>query len=65
VSFFSILKLDSSFLSEEDSKWSELEAYQKSLKTAQALEVVNDSAERAIAPATEFNSSTTKQEEQK
>jgi hypothetical protein len=47
------------------SKWSELEAYQKSLKTVQALEVVNDSAERAIAPATEFNSSATKQEEQK
>jgi hypothetical protein len=37
VYFFSILKLDSSFLSEEVSKWSELEAYKNSLKTAQAL----------------------------
>ena len=65
VSFFSILQLDSSFLSEEISKCSQLESYQKSLETVQALKVVNDSAERAIALATDFNTSATKQEEQK
>ena len=63
--FFDALQLDLSFLKEEVEKWSDLLSYQAAMKTVRALKVVNDSAERGIALATAFNSTLTKQEEQK
>ena len=63
--FFDALQLDISFLAEDVEKWPEIASYQNAKKSVGALKVVNDSAERGIALATTFNSSVTKQEEQK
>ena len=60
-----MLKLDSLFLDEDVDQWKELPSFQEAKKVVKALKVVNDSAEREIALATAFNTSITKQEEQK
>lgn len=63
--FFSVLKIDTAFLSEDVEKWEQSESFLAAKTTVASLKVVNDSAERGIALATTFNSSVTKQEEQK
>jgi len=63
--FFSVLRIDSSFMEVDVREWQTLDSFQQARKVARALKVVNDSAERGVALATTFNSSITKQEEQK
>jgi len=63
--FFDALQLDTSFFEEDVENWPLIESYQNAKKTVQAMKVVNDCAERAIALATTFNSSLTKHDEQK
>lgn len=46
-------------------EWQTLDSFQQTRKVLRALKVVNDSAERGVALATTFNSSITKQEDQK
>ena len=62
---FEILQIDTAFLSQDIVNWPELPSYISARNKAASLKVINDSAERAIALATTFNSSLTKQEEQK
>ena len=57
--------MDNSFLSEDVDKWPELSSYINAKRIAESLKVINDCAERAIAMATTFNSSLTKEEKQK
>ena len=57
--------MDNSFLLEDVDRWPELPSYINAKRIAESLKVINDSAERAIALATTFNSSLTKDEEQK
>ena len=63
--FFSALHIDETFLESDVEEWANIDSFQKARKAARALRVVNDSAERGISLATAFNSSITKQEEQK
>ena len=62
---FSALHIDTTFLESNVENWETIESFQHAKKAARALKVVNDCAERGIALATTFNSSITKQEEQK
>src|SRR6218665_249889 len=63
--FFDALQLDTSFFEEDVENWPLIESYQNAKKTVQAMKVVDDCAERAIALTTTFNSSLTKHDEQK
>ena len=45
--------------------WPEVLSDQTAEKTVRELKMVNDCAERAIAPASTFNSATTKHDERK
>lgn len=63
--FFQVLNLDKSFLNLPVEQWPQLEAYQHAKVVAHSLKVVNDSAERGIALATNFNKSLTKKEDEK
>ncbi|KAK0061980.1 hypothetical protein Bpfe_008473 [Biomphalaria pfeifferi] len=63
--FFQVLNLDKSLLNLSVEQWPQLEAYQHAKVVAHSLKVVNDSAERGIALATNFNKSLTKKEEEK
>jgi hypothetical protein len=63
--FFEVLNLDTDFLSHDVETWPQQSSFQEALKIAQALKVVSDSAERAIALATNFNLSLTKREDEK
>jgi hypothetical protein len=54
-----------SFLAKAPEEWNEDVSYQDLKKAAMAMTVVNDSAERAIALMQRYNSSLTKDEEQK
>ncbi|KAK0066876.1 DNA repair protein RAD51 3, partial [Biomphalaria pfeifferi] len=63
--FFEVLNLDKSFLNLPVEQWPQLEAYQHAKVVARSLKVVNDSAERGIALATNFNKSLTKKEDEK
>ncbi|KAK0066170.1 hypothetical protein Bpfe_004291 [Biomphalaria pfeifferi] len=63
--FFQVLNLDKSFLNLPVEQWPQLEAYQHAKMVAHSLKVVNDSAERGIALATNFNKSLTKKEDEK
>jgi hypothetical protein len=51
---FEILKLDPDFLTEEVEAWSTSVAYQSSLKNLQAINVVNDCAERGVKLSSDF-----------
>jgi hypothetical protein len=59
---FEILKLDPEFLTEDVEAWSTSAAYQSSLKNLQAVNVVNDCAERGVKLSSDFLS-TAKSEE--
>jgi hypothetical protein len=63
--FFEVLNLDTDFLSHDVETWPQQSSLQEALKIVQALKVVNDSAERAIALAANFNLSLTKREDEK
>ncbi|KAK0053263.1 hypothetical protein Bpfe_017194 [Biomphalaria pfeifferi] len=63
--FFQVLNLDKSFLNLPVEQWPQLETYQHAKVVAHSLKVVNDSAERSIALATNFNKSLTKKENEK
>lgn len=63
--FFQVLGLSEDFLQLEPSAWNSDEAYIKNQKIAQSVAVVNDLAERGVALMQEFNSSITRNEEQK
>lgn len=51
---FHILQLDSQFLSAEVSDWEMSAAYQTSARNVEALNVVNDSAERGVKLTSDF-----------
>jgi len=59
--FFHALLIDMTFLSVSAEQWPE---HQDAKKVAESLKVINDSAEHAVALATDFNSSLTKREEE-
>lgn len=66
LNFFEILELNSKFLTEVDpEQWEENEDFRKAKQCAQSLRVVNDIAERGVKLIQDFNSSITKNEEQK
>ena len=65
VRFFQILGLPEEFLQSDPSEWGHQETYKTSQKVAQSVRVVNDLAERGVALIQEFNSSLTRNEEQK
>jgi len=52
--FFSLLRIDPSFLYRPVESWAELSAYQNGLRAAKYLKVVNDVAERAVKLASDF-----------
>jgi hypothetical protein len=60
-----LLNLDTDFLSHDVETWLQQSSFQEALKIAQALKVVSDSADRAIALATNFNLSLTKRDDEK
>jgi len=62
---FRLLQLDTAFLDSPVTSWSDLPSYCTAKDIISSLTVVNDSAERGVALATTFNSTITKQEEQK
>lgn len=63
--FFQVLNLKTDFLALDVETWSEQESFKLAKKICTSLTVVNDSAERAIALATNFNLSLTRREEEK
>ncbi|KAK3910826.1 Mitogen-activated protein kinase-binding protein 1 [Frankliniella fusca] len=64
LAFFKILKLDTAFLSEDPEKWPENEGYLKNLFVVEALQCINDVAERGVALVKRFvKNSLTRQEE--
>src|SRR6218665_2648581 len=66
LKFFEILELPRKFLTETDvEQWEENEHFQKAKQCAQSLRVVNDVAEWGVKLIQDFNSSITKNEEQK
>lgn len=66
LQFFRILGLPVSFLSAVDPKdWTNNEEYKQGRAIAESLKVVNDTAERGVKLIQDFNSSLTKNEEQK
>lgn len=52
--FFQIFEINSEFLHENAAVWSDMGSYQQSLENIDALNVVNDSAERAVKLTTDF-----------
>ncbi|KAK0065707.1 hypothetical protein Bpfe_005140 [Biomphalaria pfeifferi] len=63
--FFQVLNLDKLLLNLPVEQWPQLKAYLHAKVVAHSLKVVNDSAERGIALATNFNKSLTKKEDEK
>ena len=63
--FFKILGLSEDFLHRDPSQWQYEIEYKKNKDVAQSVKVVNDLAERGVALVQEFNSSLTRNEEQK
>jgi len=63
--FFKVLNLNTDFLSQDADTWQKSESFQEAKRIVQSLKVVNDSAERAIALASDFNSSFTRREDEK
>ena len=63
--FFEILGLSQEFLVYDPSEWSSQDCYRSNQSIALAVKVVNDLAERGVALIQEFNSSITRNEEQK
>ena len=52
--FFTLLKIDSSFLSSSVKQWSSNEVYLTGQKISRALKVTNDTAERGVKLASDF-----------
>ena len=65
MQFFQLLGLSEEFLQSDSSEWGHQETYRTGQKVAQSMRVVNDLAERGVALIQEFNSSLTRNEEQK
>jgi len=66
MNFFEILELSTTFLTEvEPDQWEQDEDFQNAKQCAESLRVVNDVAERGVKLIQDFNSSFTKNEEQK
>lgn len=63
--FFTILGISQAFLQVDPSQWEYQAEYQRSQQLVQSVRVVNDLAERGVALIQEFNSSLTRDEEQK
>lgn len=63
--FFQVLQIDKAFMRCDVNSWSQQISYQQGKKLVKSLTVINDSAERGIALATNFNSSLTKREDEK
>jgi len=63
--FFNILGLSEDFLQTDPDGWPVDEKYRNSQTIAASVKVVNDLAERGVALIQEFNSSRTRNEEQK
>jgi hypothetical protein len=63
--FFKTLRINTEFFKHDALIWPQQASFQDALRKAQALRVVNDCAERGIALATQFNSTLTRQEEEK
>lgn len=59
---FNILQLNSDFLTKDIGEWKESDAYQNSQTNIQALNVVNDCAERGVKLSSDFLSSAKKEE---
>ena len=65
MEFFSILGMDSIFLSTDPTFWQDDETYLRNRVIAESLVVVNDCAERGIGLIKEFNETVTKNEDQR
>ena len=63
--FFTILGISQAFLQVDPSQWEYQAEYQRSQQLVQSVRVVNDLAERGVVLIQEFNSSLTRDEEQK
>src|SRR6218665_1949571 len=63
--FFTILGISQEFLQADPSEWECDTEYKRSQRLVQSLRVVNDLAERGVALIQEFNSTLTRDEEQK
>ena len=63
--FFEALDLSSCFMDYDPTEWCDQEDYQRSKETVTSLKVVNDLAERGVVLVQEFNSSLTRNEEQR
>ncbi|KAE9533666.1 hypothetical protein AGLY_009015 [Aphis glycines] len=65
LDFFKIFNLDTEFLLNDPSDWSENLSFQNAFKTISKLKTVNDTAERGIKLIEDYNSILTTNEEQK
>ncbi|KAE9542479.1 hypothetical protein AGLY_003340 [Aphis glycines] len=65
LDFFKIFNLDTEFLLNDPSDWSENFSFQNAFKTISKLKTVNDTAERGIKLIEDYNSILTTNEEQK
>lgn len=63
--FFKILQLSEEFLETDPNEWMNQPDYRSNLEVVRSVRVVNDLAERGVALIQEFNSSITRNEEQK
>ena len=63
--FFKILGLSEEFLHCDPSEWGLQEEYRKNQYVVKSVKVINDLAERGVALIQDFNSSLTRNEEQK
>ena len=65
ASFFTVLGLDTDFLSKDPTQWEDEPSYNAATRRIKSLRVVNDFAERGVALKQEFNLALTKDEDQK
>jgi len=65
IRFFKQLDLSEDFLEQEPSEWENEASHRRSRETVRSMKVINDLAERGVAPIQEFNESITRSEEQK
>ncbi|KAK7793692.1 hypothetical protein R5R35_008899 [Gryllus longicercus] len=65
MSFFTRFNINSDFLNTDPSLWESNNYYQEARHCLSFVKVVNDTAERAVALVSQFNSSLTRNEEQK
>lgn len=63
--FFKRFEIDTYFLNTDPDVWCENQHYLKAKKIVDGLRVVNDTAERVVKLIQDFNSSLTKDEEQR